>query len=99
MPSPNCPMAFGVLMQDLAISISTDIPKALMHTKCDGITFEEMQTTYFLSRRSLQRAKTSELSLWQSLLFVMLSRNADDASRYFHLPADRVVEIGSRQEL
>ena len=78
---------------------STDIPKALTRTKCGGLTFEDMQTTYFLSRRSLQRAKTSELSLWQSLLFVILSRNADDASRYFHLPADRVVEIGSRQEL
>jgi KUP system potassium uptake protein len=78
---------------------STDIPKALMRGKCGGVTFEEMQTTYFLSRRSLQRGKTSELSAWQSLLFVTLSRNADDASRYFHLPADRVVEIGSRQEL
>ena len=78
---------------------STDIPRALIRTKCGGLAFEELQTTYFLSRRSLQRSKASELSAWQSLLFVTLSRNADDASRYFHLPADRVVEIGSRQEL
>ncbi len=78
---------------------STDIPKALTRSKCGGVSFEEMQTTYFLSRRSLQRGKSSELSAWQSLLFVTLSRNADDASRYFQLPADRVVEIGSRQEL
>jgi KUP system potassium uptake protein len=78
---------------------STDIPKALSRTKCGGLTFEELQTTYFLSRRSLQRAKSSDFSTWQSLLFVTLSKNADDASRYFHLPADRVVEIGSRQEL
>ncbi len=78
---------------------STDIPKALRRTKCGGLNFEELQTTYFLSRRSLQRAKSSDFSAWQSLLFVTLSKNADDASRYFHLPADRVVEIGSRQEL
>ncbi len=78
---------------------STDIPKALKRTKCGGLNFEDLQTTYFLSRRSLQRSKTSELSAWQSLLFVTLSKNADDASRYFHLPADRVVEIGNRQEL
>jgi KUP system potassium uptake protein len=77
----------------------TDIPKALKRAKCGGLAFEDMQTTYFLSRRSLQRGKSSELSQWQCLLFVILSRNADDASRYFHLPADRVVEIGNRQEL
>lgn len=78
---------------------STDVPKALTRAKCGGVTFEDMQTTYFLSRRTLQRAKSSEFSTWQGLLFLTLSKNADDASRYFHLPADRVVEIGSRQEL
>jgi KUP system potassium uptake protein len=78
---------------------STDIPKALARTKCGDVGFEDLQTTYFLSRRSLQRTASSELPIWQSMIFIMLSRNADDASRYFHLPTDRVVEIGSRQEL
>jgi KUP system potassium uptake protein len=78
---------------------STDIPKALIRSKCGGVTFDPMQTTYFLSHRSLERAKNSELAPWQGLLFLTLSRNADDASRYFQLPADRVVEVGTRQEL
>ena len=78
---------------------STNIPIALKHAKYAGLSFDDLKTTYFLSRRSLQRSAQSELSMWQGLVFLALSKNADDASRYFHLPADRVVEIGSRQEL
>jgi hypothetical protein len=29
-------------------------------------------------------------------MFILLARNADDASGYFHLPTDRVVEIGTQ---
>ncbi len=78
---------------------STDIPQALRRAKVANLSFENLETTYFLSRRSLQRVNASPLPAWQSLLFITLSKNADDASNYFHLPADRVVEIGSRQEL
>jgi KUP system potassium uptake protein len=33
---------------------------------------------------------------WQVRLFILLARNADDASSYFQLPTDRVVEIGTQ---
>ena len=33
---------------------------------------------------------------WQDKLFVTLARNADDASTYFRLPTDRVVEVGTQ---
>ena len=33
---------------------------------------------------------------WQDRLFIILSRNVDDASSYFQLPTDRVVEIGTQ---
>jgi hypothetical protein len=33
---------------------------------------------------------------WQDKLFISLARNADDASSYFRLPTDRVVEVGSQ---
>jgi KUP system potassium uptake protein len=32
----------------------------------------------------------------QDKLFISLARNADDASSYFRLPTDRVVEVGSQ---
>ena len=34
------------------------------------------------------------MPIWQDKIFMLLSRNADDASSYFRIPTDRVVEIG-----
>jgi KUP system potassium uptake protein len=36
------------------------------------------------------------MPVWQDGLFIFLARNADDASSYFQLPTDRVVEIGTQ---
>jgi KUP system potassium uptake protein len=33
---------------------------------------------------------------WQDKIFLLLTRNADDASTYFRIPTDRVVEIGTQ---
>ena len=38
----------------------------------------------------------SGMPLWQDKLFIFLAQNADDASSYFQLPTDRVVEIGTQ---
>lgn len=55
-----------------------------------------MSTSFFLSRRSVQASKDSGMPYWQDKLFIWLVRNADDASHYFRLPADRVVEVGTQ---
>ena len=55
-----------------------------------------MSTSFFLSRRSIRPAAGSGMPLWQDKLFILLARNADDASSYFQIPTDRVVEIGTQ---
>jgi len=55
-----------------------------------------MTTSFFLSRRSVRASKNTGMPLWQDHLFIALARNADDASHYFRLPADRVVEVGTQ---
>jgi KUP system potassium uptake protein len=55
-----------------------------------------MSTTFFLSRRSLKSSTSSGMPLWQDKLYIVMARNADDASSYFRLPTDRVVEIGTQ---
>ena len=72
------------------------LPKALAIVRKEGLTFDIMSTTFFLSRRSLRASTTSGMPLWQDKLFMLLARNADDASSYFRLPTDRVVEIGTQ---
>src|SRR5665213_4443286 len=73
-----------------------NLPKALAIARKEGFVFDIMSTTFFLSRRSLKLAPTRTMPLWQDKLFILLARNADDASTYFRLPTDRVVEIGTQ---
>ncbi len=72
------------------------VPKILQGVRSEGLKLELMTTSFFLSRRSVRASKNSGMPYWQDKLFIMLARNADDASHYFRLPADRVVEVGTQ---
>jgi KUP system potassium uptake protein len=50
--------------------------------------------SYFLSRETLIAKTLPPLSPWRAKLFAAMLRNASDASQFFRLPADRVVELG-----
>lgn len=39
------------------------------------------------------------MALWREHLFAVMNRNARRATKFFHLPSDSVVEIGSQVEL
>jgi KUP system potassium uptake protein len=71
-------------------------PRALSSARQQGLSFDIMSTTFFLSRRTVRPAARSGMPHWQDKLFVFLTQNADDASSYFQLPTDRVVEIGTQ---
>jgi KUP system potassium uptake protein len=75
---------------------SPHVPKALSIARKKGLVFDTMSTSFFLSRRSVRPDARSGMPLWQDKLFIFLAQNADDASSYFQLPTDRVVEIGTQ---
>ncbi len=61
-----------------------------------GLSFDIMSTSFFMSRRSLKASKHSGMPLWQDKVFIALAGSADSATGYFHIPAERVVEIGAQ---
>jgi KUP system potassium uptake protein len=73
-----------------------NVPKALAIARKQGWQFDIMSTSFFLSSRSIKADPRSAMPQWQDRLFVYLAHNADDASSYFQLPTDRVVEIGTQ---
>jgi KUP system potassium uptake protein len=74
-----------------------NIPKALGLARKLGWKFDIMSTSFFLSRRSLKPSnKRRWIHFWQDKLFMVLARNASDATEYFHIPTGRVVEIGTQ---
>jgi KUP system potassium uptake protein len=75
---------------------SPNIPKALAIARKAGWTFDIMSTSFFLSRRTLRPAKNSLMPHWQDKLFISLARSSDDATNYFQIPSERVVEVGTQ---
>jgi KUP system potassium uptake protein len=75
---------------------SPNVPKTLAIARKKGLSFDIMSTSFFLSRRSVRPDPRSVMPLWQDKLFIFLAQNGDDASSYFQLPTDRVVEIGTQ---
>lgn len=72
------------------------IPKILEHCRRKDLNIDLGATSFFLSRRSLRATPKSELPRWQSKLFITLTRSAQDATTYFQIPTDRVVEVGTQ---
>ena len=75
---------------------SPNVPQALTLARKLGWNFEMMSTSFFVSRRSLKPASHSFMPRWQDHLFIALSRSANDATDYFHIPTGRVVEVGTQ---
>jgi KUP system potassium uptake protein len=75
---------------------SPNVPKALALCRKAGWSFDIMDTSFFLSRRHLRGGTNPTMWRWQRRLYVILARNADDASDYFSIPSNRVVEIGTQ---
>jgi KUP system potassium uptake protein len=75
------------------------IPAALSQLPDQGLEFKPMDTTYFLGRESLTAIEHGPMPIWRSRLFALLSRNALGATAFFHLPPNRVVELGTQIEI
>jgi len=76
-----------------------DVPRALELAAAKGLKFEMMETSFFLSRQTLIPTVGPGMALWREKLFALMSRNASSATTFFRIPANRVVELGTRIEL
>jgi KUP system potassium uptake protein len=72
------------------------VPKIFEQCRRKDLNVDVSATSFFLSRRNLKPTPKSEMPAWQDRLFVALARSAQDATTYFKIPTDRVVEVGTQ---
>lgn len=72
------------------------VPKILDLLKGQGLDIPIMETSFFLGREKLILDDKKYFSRWRAHMFSFLSRNSYDASTYFSIPENRVIEIGIR---
>ncbi|MDK1373637.1 MULTISPECIES: potassium transporter Kup [unclassified Sinorhizobium] len=73
-----------------------NVSRALARCRKEGFRFEIMTTSFYLGRRKLVSDPQSGMPKWQDKLFIAMAESAIDPTDYFHLPANRVVEMGEQ---
>jgi KUP system potassium uptake protein len=73
-----------------------DVPKALTEARPYGLAIDPETTTFFIGRETLVPAEHSVLARWRTWLYMQLSANALSPARFYHLPPNRVVELGAQ---
>ena len=72
-----------------------NVSKALALCRKAGLKFDIMSTSFYLGRRKLVRDPKSALPGLLNRLFIAMAKGAVDPTDFFHLPANRVVEMGA----
>lgn len=84
----------------LGFTESPHVPKLLelisQEKLLENWTYEEMDTSFFLSRESILSTPGRGMAQWREKLFGWLSKNATKAATYFCIPPNRVVELGTQ---
>jgi KUP system potassium uptake protein len=74
----------------------TDLPDALKDLETQGLTLEPMLTTFFVSRANVTEGTHPKMRRWRFSLFAWMTRQSEGAAGFFHLPANQVVELGTK---
>jgi KUP system potassium uptake protein len=75
------------------------VPKVMALCRRKDLNIDASATSFFLSRRSLRPTVRSKMPRWQEQLFILIAGFAQDATSYFQIPTDRVVEVGTQVQV
>ncbi len=76
-----------------------DIPAVLRGLAEKGLEIDPMRATFFLSRSTVLSRPKSLFGRLLDRLFIFMGRNAQMPTQFFHLPPNRVIEIGMQVEI
>jgi KUP system potassium uptake protein len=74
------------------------IPRALRGCRAHGLPVDPAEVVYVLGRETILATERPGMAIWRERLYGFLSRNAGQATQFFRLPAERVVEVGAQIE-
>lgn len=108
--TPTVPKEERVVLEDLGQGFyrvrarygfmeSPDMRDILSLVSKKGVSIDFYTTSFFLGRETLFATGPSTMAQWRKKLFIFMSRNSWNATSFFKLPPDRVVELGNQVEL
>jgi KUP system potassium uptake protein len=71
-----------------------DVPAVLAAAAEHGVEYKPMETTFFLGRETIVVGKADAMARWRKRLYALMARNAEEATKHYRIPVNRVVELG-----
>lgn len=108
--TPHVPAAQRLAVEDLGHGLwrvtahfgfveRVDVPAVLEQAGPLGLSFDLMDTTFFLGRETLVSGDEPGLPAWREPVFRWMWKNAASAMEFLQLPPNRVVELGAQIEI
>ncbi|HET6587675.1 MAG TPA: potassium transporter Kup [Oleiagrimonas sp.] len=91
---------FYLLTLRFGFAEDQNVPLALSKCGRQGLAFDMMDTTFFLSRETVvATVQRPGMALWRDKLFAFMMRNALPATAFFQIPGNRLIELGAQVEI
>ncbi|MCG1046949.1 MULTISPECIES: potassium transporter Kup [Mycetohabitans] len=65
----------------------------------ENMSFDLMDTSFFLARETVVPTQLPGMSVWRERIFAWMHQNAAKPTDFFSIPANRVVELGTKIEI
>jgi KUP system potassium uptake protein len=90
---------FHTVVVNYGFADEANIPRALAQLRLMQFRFNLMETSFFVGREKIVAGPHSQLSHWRRTLFSFLTNNMLNATEFFRIPTNRVVELGGQVEI
>jgi len=90
---------FYVIKAHYGFKESPDVPQLLKQCGEHGLMFNMMDTSFFLNRERLIPSEDPAMPIVFEHIFAAMTRNAMNATDFFNIPTNRVVELGTQIEI
>jgi len=76
-----------------------NIPRALAQCRIMHFQFKLLETSFFVGREKIVASKKTRFWRWRKGLFILMSNTMLDATEFFRIPPNRVIELGGQIEI
>jgi KUP system potassium uptake protein len=76
-----------------------NIPRALAQCRAMQFHFNLLETSFFVGREKIVAGKRTRFWRWRKRLFIVMSNTMLDATEFFRIPTNRVIELGGQIEI
>jgi KUP system potassium uptake protein len=76
-----------------------NVPRELGRAEIPGLKLDPSQLSFFVGRANVKSSSRPGMARWRERLYSALARIATRPTVFFHIPPDRVIELGAELEI